>query len=173
MTPSRANSATPPGDETAEQRARHNDDDSALLAELAEAADLADPVPPGVLEAARSSLTWLRIDAELAELLADSGSVPMGVRREQGSRLVSFTAGEVAIDLEVIAGGEARRLIGQMSPAGAVEIELRHAGSGATTLVAVDHLGRFMAEGVQPGLISLVSSPPGAPIPIVTTWIRI
>jgi hypothetical protein len=43
-----------------------------LLAEVARAAELADPVPAEVLEAARASLTWLRVDAELAELLADS-----------------------------------------------------------------------------------------------------
>lgn len=172
MTPSHANSATPPGDETVEQRT-WQDDDSALLTELAEAADLADPVPPGVLEAARSSLTWLRVDAEIAELLDDSGSVPTGVRSERGSRLVSFAAGGFAIDLEVIAAGKARRLIGQMSPASAAEIQLRHAGSGAMTLVAVDHLGRFMAEGVQSGLISLVCTPPAAPAAIATTWIRI
>jgi hypothetical protein len=60
-----------------------------------------------------------------------------------------------------------------MSPAGAVEVELRHAKSDATTLVAVDRRGRFMAEGVHPGLISLVTSPPGAQAPIATTWIRI
>lgn len=47
-----------------------------LLAGLARAVGLADPVPAEALEAARASLTWLRVDAELAELLADSKNAP-------------------------------------------------------------------------------------------------
>jgi hypothetical protein len=35
-----------------------------------------------VLEAARASLTWLRVDAELAELLADSASASRAVRSQ-------------------------------------------------------------------------------------------
>jgi hypothetical protein len=54
-----------------------------LLAEVARAAELADPVPAVVLEAARASLTWLRVDAELAELLADSENAPRSVRSER------------------------------------------------------------------------------------------
>jgi hypothetical protein len=57
------------------------DKERELLAEVARAAELADPVPPDVLEAARASLTWLRVDAELAELLADSENAP----RERGT----------------------------------------------------------------------------------------
>jgi hypothetical protein len=149
------------------------DEERELLAEVARAAELADPVPSEVLEAARASLTWLRVDAELAELLADSASASRAVRSEEGSRLVSFAAGDVAIDLEVIAAGDTRRLVGQMSPAGAVDIEIRHAVSGSATQIPIDDLGRFTAERVPPGLISLVSTPPGAAVPIATTWIRI
>jgi hypothetical protein len=57
-----------------------------LLAQVARAAELADPVPAEVLEAARASLTWLRVDAELAELLADSENAPRAARSERSPR---------------------------------------------------------------------------------------
>jgi hypothetical protein len=62
------------------------DEERELLAEVARAAELADPVPAEVLEAARASLTWLRVDAELAELLADSKNAPRAVRSQRSPR---------------------------------------------------------------------------------------
>jgi hypothetical protein len=62
------------------------DEERELLAEVARAAELADPVPAELLEAARASPTWLRVDAELAELLADSENAPRAVRSEPSPR---------------------------------------------------------------------------------------
>jgi hypothetical protein len=60
------------------------DEERELLAEVARAAELADPVPAEVLEAARASLTWLGVDAELAELLADSENAVGSERSPRG-----------------------------------------------------------------------------------------
>jgi hypothetical protein len=150
------------------------EDDRDLLDALREAADAADPVPEVVSEAARASLTWLRVDAELAELVQDSAGAELaGVRSEQASRLVSFSAGSVSIDMEIIAAGENRRLIGHMTPPGPAQLEIRHARSRSATTVPVDDLGRFTADGVEPGTISLVTTPPSATTPVATTWLHI
>jgi hypothetical protein len=150
------------------------DDDQELLAALREAAEVADPVPAAVSDAAQASLTWLRVDAELAELVEDSaGAALAGVRSEQASRLVSFSAGPVTIDMEIVMSGESRRLIGQLTPTGAGELEVRHADTRSATTVPVDDLGRFTADRVEPGLVSLVTTPPGAATPVATTWLHI
>ena len=58
-------------------------DDEELLAQLRAAAGQADPVPPGVVEAARAALSMRALDAELLELTADSaaaGAAPAATR---------------------------------------------------------------------------------------------
>jgi hypothetical protein len=150
------------------------EDDGELLAALREVAEAADPLPDLVSEAARASLTWRRIDAELAELVQDSAGAELaGVRSEQASRLVTFAAGPVTIDMEIIISGDSRRLIGQLTPSVATELEVRHAGKRSTMTVSVDDLGRFIADPIEPGVVSLVATPAGAATPIATTWLHI
>ena len=48
------------------------DDDEALLSELRRVTNELDPIPEHVLTAAHAAIGWRTIDAELAELIADS-----------------------------------------------------------------------------------------------------
>ena len=62
-----------------------------------------DPVPPQVTEFAKAALGWRRVDAELAEILADSAltGAAAGTRSgAQGPRSVSLRAEALTLDLQ-------------------------------------------------------------------------
>ena len=79
--------------------------DEELLGELRRAVADLDPVPASVTEFAKAALGWRRIDADLAELLADSALEPerlAGTRAGAASvRSVTFRADDLELDLEV------------------------------------------------------------------------
>src|SRR6202165_46621 len=98
-----------------------------LLAELRQLGRKLDPVPAEVLFAARGSLAWRRVDAELADLSFDSlvdGDLELaGVRSGDDSvRLVSFDGPDLTVEVEVAAVGDHRRLVGQLVPPQAATI---------------------------------------------------
>lgn len=118
-------------------------DDDALLAELADL--LAEDPPPEVLHAARESLTWRTVDAELAALEYDSllDGAAAGVRSGATGRTVTFAGGGLTVELEVEGTPGGRRAVGQVVPAGGAELELLAEGSVLATTLA-DDLGRFV-----------------------------
>lgn len=129
--------------------------DDALLGELRELAAVHDPVPPGAIAAARSAIAWRTIDAELAELTDDSSieARPVGVRSTATPTLLAFDAPSLRVELEVVEAGATRRVTGQLVPPGPARVEVRH-GGGALAVEA-DEIGRFRAEGLAPGPVSL------------------
>jgi hypothetical protein len=150
-------------------------EDEALLEELRGAARRFDPPPPPVLEAARASLTWRTVDAELAALRFDSvvDQALATVRSAEGPRLLTFAAPGLDIEVEVSPIGPRRQLVGQLVPAQAARIDVRHAG-GVTTVQA-DQLGRFGVEAISAGPVSLrchLATEPPTP-PVVTEWISL
>jgi hypothetical protein len=151
-----------------------NPDDDLFLEELRALAAEGDPVPERVLAAARGSFTWRTIDAELAELAYDSALDAerlLTVRSEDTIRLLTFETSELTIELEVTAVEDRRRIQGQLVPASAGVVELRHAG-GLLEL-EVDSVGRFSADDVEPGPVSLRwrGDEPGAAV--TTEWVTI
>lgn len=132
-------------------------DDERLLAELRRLATVLDPVPPDALAAARSAIAWRTMDAELAELTGDPVAGPRlaaGVRGAPAPALLSFEAGDFAVEVEVeVADGGERRLLGQVVPPAAGDVEVRHGGEPVA--VDVDALGRFSAPGIAAGPVSL------------------
>ena len=85
------------------------DEEEQLLAELRQLGRMLDPVPAQVIFAARGSLAWRRVDAELAELSFDSlvdGDLELaGVRSGDDSvRLVSFDGPDLTVEVEVEPG---------------------------------------------------------------------
>ena len=99
-----------------------------LLGELRRIAAVIDPIPEALLHAGRESLTWLRVDAELAELLADSvvdDEVLAHVRSSGGVRAVRFETDGLTIELDILGEGAHRTLVGQLVPAGTAEIEVQ------------------------------------------------
>lgn len=127
-----------------------NDDD--LMEEL-RGALTPDPVPVGVVAAVRASFTWRSVDEELAELLSDSADLALTGVRGAGDRRLSFEAPQLVIEFVLVPGPRGSRLEGQLAPAGAARIEVRH-GSELTEIEADDH-GRFVLDGVGNGPLAL------------------
>jgi hypothetical protein len=147
-------------------------DDTELLADIRDVYDQLDPVPPEVVAAARGALTWLTIDADLAELTADSLIDSAAVRSAGAPRLVSFEADGLTVEVEVAETGDTRRLVGQLVPPGPAQVTVRSAGGEHT--VEADELGCFAVEGIAPGPVSLLCRLPDSPDrPVVTSWISI
>lgn len=146
--------------------------DQALLADLREALNWADPVPEALLEAARASFTWRTIDAELAELVADSAMEAAAVRSAAAlaTRLLTFTADDITVVVEIEEAGAARRLLGQVLLPRAGSIEVRRPGGRQST--AVDELGRFRAEDVPAGPMQLACRFADGTA-LVTDWVTI
>lgn len=144
-----------------------------LLAAIAEFFDDIDPVPEHVLAAAKGSLTWRTIDAELAELIEDTALLAgTSVRGTLGPRLLTFSAAEVSVVVEVAEVGSTRRLIGQLGDPRSAAIEVRF--RDGTTWVEADQLGRFVVDGVSAGPVSLVCRfPDGDTAPLVTDWVTL
>lgn len=144
--------------------------DRVLLLQLRAALDGHDPVPEAVVEAARASLTWLTVDAELAALTEDSALSATGVRSGDASRVLSFECSTGVIVLEVTVMGDSRRVVGQADrPA---HITIRH--SGGITELDTDEHGRFQVEGIAAGPASLRCVFADAPdFPVVTSWVLV
>ena len=152
-----------------------HDPDDLLLEELRRIASVVDPIPEALANAGRESLTWLRVDAELAELLSDSivdDERLALVRSSGGVRAVTFEADGFTIELDILGDGAHRTLVGQLVPAGTAEIEVQT--GGAPILVTADAHGRFRAENVPEGRMRLrITGHPEAAGPAETSWITI
>lgn len=149
--------------------------DDALLAELSAAAAVHDAVPPVVLDAAKATLTWRTIEAELAALAFDSSvdeSLVLVRGPESDEQLLTFETEQLAVDLQVSKRGDGRRLVGQIAPAGVAEIEVR-TGSGVVVTISSDELGRVPAVDVPAGSLSLRILLAGQTTPIVTDWVTV
>jgi len=114
-------------------------------------------------------------DARPAELVPDAsledGAETSVVRGGPEWRQLSFRASGLTIELEITGGGDYRRLTGQLIPRQSAVVDIRH-GQGVTTVEA-DTLGRFSAEEVPSGQISLRCRLGSDQAPIVTGWISL
>jgi hypothetical protein len=126
------------------------EDDHDLLAALHQAIKARSQLPPEIIEAARNAYTWHTIDAELAEIVLDSGREPQAVagnRSESASiRTLTFTSPHLTIEAEVTENS----LIGQVIPPreGTMQVQT---SDGATITARVDEIGCFLVEQVPPG----------------------
>lgn len=146
------------------------DSDRRLVAHLRRSAAWRDPVRPRVVEAAHDAIRWRITDAEIAELEHTSldGDVPVGLRAGAPPVLLSFEAPHLDVEVEVVRTGDRRRVLGQLAPARPGRVRVRH--PGGSTNVRADEVGRFAADGVEPGPVSLRCEPvEGADGPVVET----
>jgi hypothetical protein len=124
-------------------------------------------------------------DARPAELVAEAAALPdasLGpdasalpsaseVRGGPEWRKLSFRASGLTIELEITGSGEYRRLLGQLIPRQSAVVDIRH-GQGVITVEA-DTLGRFSADEVPFGQISLRCRLGSDQSPVVTGWITL
>jgi hypothetical protein len=88
-------------------------------------------------------------------------------------RQLSFRASGLTIELEITRVGDYRRLTGQLIPRQPAVVHIRHADGVIS--VEADALGRFSAESVPVGKISLRCrlGPDTDQSPVTTGWITI
>jgi hypothetical protein len=153
--------------------------DDALLAELGSMLEAVDPVPPEVAAAAKAILGWRRLDADLAELLADSAVDAdrlAGVRGEgdPSLRRLSFGGAPLELDLEVHRVKAGATVLGQLAPGAAASVKVERSDVAAET-VAADELGRFRLELPVGTTFRLVVTghPASGTRPTVTDWVQV
>jgi hypothetical protein len=143
-------------------------DDEELMGLLAEslAADLS--MSPRAAEAALAAFDWVRIEADLAELVFDSAEEPelAGVRGAAAAvRQVTYQSGELTVECEVGAEG----MVGEVLPPGPARVRLQAPGSADRDL-EVDGRGRFVDRWPPAGPFRLRIARPGRPV-VATPWL--
>lgn len=148
-------------------------DDQWMPDNLVRVVTAADPVPYDVLQSLRSCLGRRTFDAELAELVYDSVlDEQVGVRSAQGTRHLSFEGGSVAVEMAVVDDLTNRRVVGQLVPPVPGSVEVRH--RDGSFRLDVDAHGRFFAESVPRGPVSLRCRPLGSDeVLAVTDWVAL
>lgn len=154
------------------------DPDDDLMTELRGVLGRVDPPPREVTEFAKAALGWRRLDAELAELLADSALEAEGAGLTRGgdsARSLTFRTDDLTIDVELLADAATRTLLGQLAPPpAAATVEVQTADGAIAATADSDALGRFRLRLEESGRIRLRivrHDPPGAPIE--TSWLSL
>ena len=142
--------------------------DDALLALLAEALQVSDPVPEHVVAAARGAVAWRTIDQDLADLVFDSSVELAGVRDPNAARQLTFRSGDVEIELMLVDPAR-RRLVGQLVPATATTVRLE--SPEAQLEQATDRFGRFTFDGVQTGPVRITMPAAAGRRAVSTDWV--
>jgi hypothetical protein len=147
------------------------DEHDDLLGELRRLARTVDPVPDEVTAYAQSALGWRRVDAELAELLADSWLETDALARsgEGAARHLSFRAAALELDLDVEQGEAGALVLCQLAPAGAAEVDAQRDDGTVIAHATADELGRLRIELAGPARVRLVVTRPGA-VAVETSW---
>lgn len=148
-------------------------DDDRLVDRLREVIEATDPPPARLVEVAKASLVWRTVDAELADLVTDSSTEPVAIRSAgEAPRLLTFSAGDTVVVLEVTREAGAHRVMGQIVAPGAATVEVRH--SDGVVSVTTDPDGRFRAAPVPGGPISVSCRFDDGDRPaVVTSWVSI
>ena len=147
--------------------------DDELLARLAATLRGAHEPPAGVAELARLSYGLRDLDAQLAELVADSAvDSTAGVRASTGpARLLTFAADEAELELQVAPAGEGWAVVGQLVPPGSAVVRAEPATAAASAVTAdADDLGRFALDLPAGGSWRLVCTR-GESTVVVTAWV--
>ena len=158
--------------------AEDQDPDERLMVELRSFFADVDPVPSLVLETAKASLGWRRLDADLAELLSDSAleeqAFALARSGEAPARSVTFSSGELTIDIEVHVDDQGRTLLGQLSPPAPATVEV-HPMVQTPVSTEADRMGRFRIRLPAADTIRLriLDADERGGAPVETSWITI
>jgi hypothetical protein len=115
-----------------------------------------DPVPPQVSACAAAAFGRRTAGAVPALECLDSVLLPTAAGVRAGAalpRLVGFECEALAVELQIIDEAESRVIVGQLLPARAGVVHVRH--SHGDTIADVDDHGRFQAEDIPRGPLGL------------------
>jgi hypothetical protein len=146
-------------------------EDERLLAELRRLAREVDPVPDEVAAYAQAALGWRRVDAELAELLADSAleGAP-ALTRGVSQRTLRFAALALTVHVEVHEQDARRLLVGQLDPPEATAIEAQRDDGTTEASTVSDERGRFRLELQRAGRLRLHIPRDPPAVSVETSW---
>lgn len=149
-------------------------EDEAMLVRLGRIAEAVDPPPPLVYELGHAAFALRRLDAELAQLVADSAFETAGVRGGGDARLLSFEGGDLALEVQVTPSGEHGEVLGQVVPpprstGGVVRLEMRE---GVSLSAQLDEVGGFRFDDVPLGLVRFHVELPDVAA-VTTTWVSL
>ena len=151
-----------------------SDRDDELERRLRALATEADPPPELVVESAKAAFALRDLDAELAELVADSAvDDPAVLTRAVVSdvRMLSFECGVIVVELDVEADPLSRRVRLSGLAVGAVGVVTLVRSDGRSTVDLADG-GRFVADDVEPGPLRLeLTTSDGRRV--TTSWIHV
>jgi hypothetical protein len=156
-----------------------DDVDAAILGHLAQVCARLDPPPADLDERVRFAIAVENIDIEVARL-AEEMLVGSGARAAERARTITFESASLTIMVTITdsAAGNVR-LDGWLAPGGPLRVELRlrvaggssgtgggavgardgGATGGESLSVTADDVGRFVFDGVRPGLAQLLVHP--------------
>jgi hypothetical protein len=148
-----------------------------LLGQLRLLVSELDPVPAEVASFVNAALGWRRIDAELAELLADSSlereSLALTRSGVARARSVTFRANDLEIDVEIHDADAGVEVLGQLAPPVRAQIEVQRDDSTVASTTEADDLGRFRFELAERGRIRLRVLRESPAPPVETSWIGV
>jgi hypothetical protein len=132
-----------------------DDFDLAMLNDVRDAFERADPMPADLPERIKFALVLRNLEAEVALLAADDDLQPAGARGVEQTRTVTFDSASLTIMIRIESNGNGTvRVDGWLAPPERRVIELR---TEAETLTAVsDEQGRFAFACVPHGTVQLV-----------------
>ena len=146
-------------------------DDDLLVDELRRVATLADPVPEAWRPMAEQSFGWASIEAVPAQLAYDSrAEAPGGDGRAHAAgtvpREVVYSAGALAIELELDVGADKVRLLGHVVPARSAAVRVLWPEGHAET--TCDDSGAFRVDELprRPLCVHVAADPP-----VKTGWV--
>ena len=116
------------------------------------------------------------MDGDVAELAYDSvadRSLAVAVRGSEDTRLLTFEAPGLTVEVQVTALGSRRHMLGQLIPNRQARVMVRHQDGIATA--DADRSGRFRVEDLPSGPGSLRCHLGGeqAGAPVVTAWVTL
>jgi hypothetical protein len=150
-----------------------DDLDADILARVARIHARLDPPPADLLERVRFTIALEGIDVEVSRLAAEE-LVGSGARGVDRTRTVTFDSASLTIMVSVAdAGARGVRIDGWLAPAAPLRVELRtgsHTAGASSRSVMADDVGRFVFDGVAPGLAQLLVHPvPGCGVHLAAT----
>jgi hypothetical protein len=134
--------------------------EQALLREVGELLHGEAAVPQRARQLAYEAIDLRFLTDELAALVADSAVDDRSLvgARGAGPRVLTFEAASLTIEVRVDVAGRMRRLVGQLDPPGALDLEVTVAEHRVN--VTADERGRFVVESLPAGSLTLrVQSP--------------